>query len=127
MRLFEVGKKFLPQGGGQGAALSEIETLAGVVVGSRDPEQWGSAREAVDFYDVKADLSAVLALAGDALRVRIQGRCACLSASGTQRTDPSKRHLDRLAGGIASAALTRPEFNELCIFIRARNRCSFRI
>ena len=34
--------------------LREIETLAGVAAGARWPEQWASAREALDFYDVKA-------------------------------------------------------------------------
>jgi phenylalanyl-tRNA synthetase beta chain len=29
------------------------------------PEQWGSATEAVDFYDLKADLQALLALGGE--------------------------------------------------------------
>jgi len=35
------------------------------VTGTRVPEQWGSAREAVDFFDVKADLESLLGLARD--------------------------------------------------------------
>ncbi len=61
VRLFEIGNKFDVSGG----ALREIETLAGVATGARWPEQWGSTREALDFYDVKGDVENVLALAGD--------------------------------------------------------------
>jgi phenylalanyl-tRNA synthetase beta chain len=67
-RLFEIGKKFQLRG----AELQEIETLAGIATGSRWPEQWGMPREPLDFYDVKADLNAVLALTGDAHSVRFE-------------------------------------------------------
>jgi phenylalanyl-tRNA synthetase beta chain len=68
VRLFEIGKKFQLQGAG--GDLREIETLAGIATGARWPEQWGSPREPLDFYDVKADVEGVLALAGDASSVR---------------------------------------------------------
>ncbi len=71
VRLFEIGKKFQLQGG-RGGELREIETLAGIATGARWPEQWGSAREALDFYDVKADLTDVLALTGDESSVRFE-------------------------------------------------------
>jgi phenylalanyl-tRNA synthetase beta chain len=38
--------------------------LAGVVTGSRLPEGWANGRDAVDFFDVKADVEAVLGHAG---------------------------------------------------------------
>jgi phenylalanyl-tRNA synthetase beta chain len=69
VRLFEIGKKFLVRSGGE---LEEIETLAGIATGARWPEQWGSAREALDFYDVKGDVQSVLALTGDASSVRFE-------------------------------------------------------
>jgi phenylalanyl-tRNA synthetase beta chain len=62
VRLFEIGKRFDMTG----SELREIETLGGVATGSRWPEQWGSAREPLDFYDVKADIENLLALTGDA-------------------------------------------------------------
>jgi phenylalanyl-tRNA synthetase beta chain len=71
VRLFEIGKKFQVQDR-QGGDLQEIETLAGIATGTRWPEQWGSAREPLDFYDVKADLIDVLALTGDASSVRFE-------------------------------------------------------
>jgi phenylalanyl-tRNA synthetase beta chain len=61
VRLFEIGKQFAVQDG----LLSEIEVVAGIASGARWPEQWGSAATPVDFYDVKADLEQVLAIAGD--------------------------------------------------------------
>jgi phenylalanyl-tRNA synthetase beta chain len=76
VRLFEIGKKFqlsaAVQGTQQGADLREIETLAGIATGARLPEQWGGAREPLDFYDVKADLVNVLALTGDVSSVRFE-------------------------------------------------------
>ncbi len=82
VRLFEIGNKFDLANG----ALREIETLAGVATGARWPEQWSSAREAVDFYDVKADLVDVLALSGEAHTVRFEaGALSCLRPGRTAR------------------------------------------
>jgi phenylalanyl-tRNA synthetase beta chain len=84
VRLFEIGKKFRLQG--QGGDLEEIETLAGIATGARWPEQWGAAREALDFYDVKSDLQAVLALTGDASSVRFDADTLdCLRPGRTAR------------------------------------------
>jgi phenylalanyl-tRNA synthetase beta chain len=75
VRLFEIGKKFEVQG----EALREIETLAGIAIGSRWPEQWGSAREPLDFYDVKANLVKLAALTGRADAYRFEaGSLDCL-------------------------------------------------
>jgi phenylalanyl-tRNA synthetase beta chain len=85
VRLFEIGNKFQLQNASSGAELKEIETLAGIATGARWPEQWGSAREPLDFYDVKADLLDVLALTGEVASVQFKaeslqclrpGRCA---------------------------------------------------
>jgi len=56
VRLFEAGRKFRVSAG----ALEEVPTLAGVAAGAAQPEQWGAAKDPVDFYDVKSDLKAVL-------------------------------------------------------------------
>jgi phenylalanyl-tRNA synthetase beta chain len=72
IRLFELGKKFLLADSAQDGSLREVETLAGVVTGSRLPEQWGSVQDAVDFFDVKSDLLAALSLAGDTLQIRFE-------------------------------------------------------
>ncbi|HWJ35722.1 MAG TPA: phenylalanine--tRNA ligase subunit beta [Steroidobacteraceae bacterium] len=68
VRLFEIGNKFEVQG----TALREIETLAGIATGTRWPEQWGSAREPVDFFDVKADLVELAGLTGSADAFRFE-------------------------------------------------------
>jgi phenylalanyl-tRNA synthetase beta chain len=70
VRLFEIGNKFLLQNAAQDSALREVETLAAIAIGARWPEQWGSRTEPVDFYDVKADLSDILALTGDTSTIR---------------------------------------------------------
>ena len=64
IRLFEHGTRFEPKEGG---GTREIDTLAGVASGPRQPEQWGLGkleRAAVDFFDVKADVEALLAGTG---------------------------------------------------------------
>jgi phenylalanyl-tRNA synthetase beta chain len=65
IRLFEHGTRFEVNG----EATREIDTLAGLAFGARLPEQWGAAKELrapVDFFDVKADVAALLAGTGDA-------------------------------------------------------------
>ena len=60
VRLFESGLRFV----GQLEGLKQEPMLAGVVCGSRLPEGWAQGRDAVDFFDVKADVEAVLGFAG---------------------------------------------------------------
>jgi phenylalanyl-tRNA synthetase beta chain len=79
VRLFEIGKKFHLHGDERGGALEEIETLAAIATGTRWPEQWGSARETLDFYDVKADVQSLLALTGDASEMHFEAQAlSCL-------------------------------------------------
>jgi phenylalanyl-tRNA synthetase beta chain len=86
VRLFEIGKKFCLQGPVQNAELKEIETLAGIATGARWPEQWGAPREALDFYDVKADVTNALALTGDVSSVRFEADAlSCLRPGRTAR------------------------------------------
>ena len=49
---------------------TEVVRLAGLATGPRTPEQWGDTSEAVDFFDIKADVEAVLSLAGDLSDIR---------------------------------------------------------
>ena len=57
-RLFETGLKFVPQADG----IRQEKCVAGVLSGSALPEQWGEAVRAADFFDIKADVEALLAL-----------------------------------------------------------------
>ena len=64
IRLFEHGTRFEMEEGGT----REIDTLAGVALGARLPEQWGVSKELrgpVDFFDVKSDVAALLAATGE--------------------------------------------------------------
>lgn len=60
VRLFESGLRFI----GKLDGLQQEAVLAGVVTGSRLPEGWDQGRDAIDFYDVKADVEALLNAAG---------------------------------------------------------------
>jgi phenylalanyl-tRNA synthetase beta chain len=63
VRVFEIANRFVLDAGGSGA-VREQKMLAGLAVGSRLPEQWGVAATPADFYDIKGDVSALLALSG---------------------------------------------------------------
>ncbi|SDJ52607.1 phenylalanine--tRNA ligase subunit beta [Microbulbifer yueqingensis] len=56
VRLFETGLRFVP-----GADLQQQPMLAGLVYGPRQAESWTGGKEWVDFYDIKADVEALLA------------------------------------------------------------------
>jgi phenylalanyl-tRNA synthetase beta chain len=58
IRLFEQGLSFRRDGD----RIDQRAQLAGIVCGPRQAEQWGEPEQAVDFYDVKSDIEAVLAL-----------------------------------------------------------------
>jgi phenylalanyl-tRNA synthetase beta chain len=60
IRLFESGLRFV----GQLDGLKQEPMLAGVICGSRLPEGWAQGRDAVDFFDIKADVEAVLGFSG---------------------------------------------------------------
>ncbi len=60
IRLFESGLRFV----GQLDGLKQEPMLAGVICGSRLPEGWAQGRDVVDFFDVKADVEAVLGFSG---------------------------------------------------------------
>ncbi|MEM8685467.1 MAG: phenylalanine--tRNA ligase subunit beta, partial [Pseudomonadota bacterium] len=60
VRLFETGKSFH----GSHDSPEEIVRVAGVVAGSRLPEQWAGRSAAVDFFDIKSDVEAILGLTG---------------------------------------------------------------
>ncbi|RYD98327.1 MAG: phenylalanine--tRNA ligase subunit beta, partial [Sphingomonadales bacterium] len=76
IRLFELGAVFHREADG----IRESGRLAGIALGRRLPEQWSSATAAVDFHDVKGDLSAVLALirGGDSPRFVAGAAPPCL-------------------------------------------------
>ncbi|MGB2683211.1 MAG: phenylalanine--tRNA ligase subunit beta [Candidatus Competibacter sp.] len=61
VRLFEHGLNFVPTADG----LRQEPYLGGVAVGLALPEQWGLAKRPLDFFDLKADVEALLALTGE--------------------------------------------------------------
>jgi len=61
IRLFEVGATYHHDEG----AYKEVQRIGGVVIGSRAPAQWGYEKtQKIDFFDLKADVEAILALTG---------------------------------------------------------------
>ena len=77
VRLFETGVVFAKQGAGnreQGRAETDddapVETgmLAAVACGGAYAEQWGEPKRSLDFFDIKGDLEALLALTDSAAK-----------------------------------------------------------
>ncbi|MBT8067941.1 MAG: phenylalanine--tRNA ligase subunit beta [Gammaproteobacteria bacterium] len=62
VRIFEASKSFH----GKVGKHTEVVRIAGLVIGPVVPEQWGSKGENADFFDIKADVEALLALGADA-------------------------------------------------------------
>jgi len=87
VRLFELGRKFQVADG----TLHEIPVLAGIAAGAALPEQWGAAAAEVDFFDVRADVDAVLRATGAASEFSFEpgshpalhpGQCARILRNG---------------------------------------------
>jgi phenylalanyl-tRNA synthetase beta chain len=79
VRQFELGTVFLREGEGVSARVEEPRRLAGIHLGPRLPEQWGVATTAADFHDLKSDVMALLALAGEGARFDVSSTGpACL-------------------------------------------------
>lgn len=85
VRLFEIGRRYAGDNG------AETEVIAGVAAGSVLPTQWSSEERAVDFFDVKADVEALIALSGDSNAFRFEtakhsalhpGQCARIVRDG---------------------------------------------
>lgn len=88
VRLFEHGARFT---GAISSASAETDLLAGIAVGNRRPEQWGTRAAAVDFHDVKSDVEALFARTGaqkefgfvaDSLACLHPGRAARITRGG---------------------------------------------
>jgi phenylalanyl-tRNA synthetase beta chain len=67
VRLFETGLRFIQPPNQAELDVSDVKQdmmLAGLICGSRRPENWTGAPEAVDFYDIKGDVESLLSLLG---------------------------------------------------------------
>jgi phenylalanyl-tRNA synthetase beta chain len=100
VRLFEIGDRFvrghdeIAGGGVVGVSgnYREQKMIAGLALGSRLPEQWGSAPAAVDFHDVKADVEALLGLGGRAAEFSFEpGARPCLHPHSSARIMRDRR------------------------------------
>lgn len=62
IRLFETGSRFIYD---ENKQLQQQPVISGIVTGNVFAEQWASKEQAIDFFDVKSDLEAIIALGGD--------------------------------------------------------------
>ena len=61
VRLFETGLRFIPDESAENGVRQE-NMIAGVLSGQRSEEHWDIEKAATDFYDIKADVEALLSL-----------------------------------------------------------------
>ncbi|WNO07836.1 phenylalanine--tRNA ligase subunit beta [Teredinibacter sp. KSP-S5-2] len=66
VRLYEHGLKFVP--GKKEGETEQTPMLAGLIYGSRYPVSWAEKGQDVDFFDLKGDLEAILAIGGKEVR-----------------------------------------------------------
>lgn len=62
VRFFETGLKFSVENG----ELKQQQVLSMLATGQAQPEQWGESSRGIDYYDIKHDVEAILALNGKA-------------------------------------------------------------
>ncbi|MDD1015766.1 phenylalanine--tRNA ligase subunit beta [Pseudomonas rubra] len=93
VRLFESGQRFV----GQLGDLKQQPMLAGVVCGSRLPEGWANSRDSIDFFDVKADVEAVLGFSGSLAEFSfVPGKHPALHPGQTARIERDGREVGYL-------------------------------
>ncbi len=68
IRFFETGLKFIADKSAPNG-VSQIPVIGGLMVGKRHEEHWDLDDNTFDFYDVKADVEALLALSGNISQV----------------------------------------------------------
>jgi phenylalanyl-tRNA synthetase beta chain len=93
VRIFESGLRFRIGADG----LTQTQGLAGLITGSPDPEQWGLAARTADFFDLKADVEALLALTGAPGRFSfVPGAHPALHPGQTARVECDGQSVGRL-------------------------------
>ncbi|MBU2892980.1 phenylalanine--tRNA ligase subunit beta [Colwellia sp. D2M02] len=65
VRLFESGLRFVPDASAENGVRQQ-NMLSGVISGQRVDEHWSMEKAATDFFDIKGDVEALLALTSDA-------------------------------------------------------------
>ncbi len=131
LRLFEIGRQFEP---GEDGGVVETSMLAGLAMGPLHPEHWDGAGNEVDFFDIKADIEALIAPTGRSGDLRFQaaehpalhpGQCARIFAGDEPagwlgRIHPGlARELDVRSGTILFALETEATFARLVPSFRA--------
>ncbi len=68
MQLFETGLVFQHQGQSGNEQLHQVRKIAGVVTGVRDRDCWNLGERILDFFDLKGDVEALLALSEESIQ-----------------------------------------------------------
>lgn len=71
VRLFETGLRFVPDSS-QPKLVRQEQVIAGVIAGNRSEEHWDKEDNTVDFFDLKADVEALLSVTANAGAFRFE-------------------------------------------------------
>ncbi|MCX4186495.1 phenylalanine--tRNA ligase subunit beta [Methylophaga sp. OBS4] len=72
VRLFEVGRVFK----GDLNHIEQHRQIGGLIYGNRYPEQWSQPQREVDFFDIKADVEALLSVGGGEINFKAEQHSA---------------------------------------------------
>jgi phenylalanyl-tRNA synthetase beta chain len=90
LKLFEIGPQFAAGDNG----VSETTVVAGLALGSREPEHWDNARDDLDYFDVKGDVETLLRTTGAGAEFRFEpGSHPALSPGRTARIARGGQHV----------------------------------
>ncbi len=109
LRLFEMGTCFTADPVGVG--VREEMKIAGLALGPALPEQWGAPARPVDFFDIKGDVEALCALAGQSLLASPDGAAPFLQEGLGAAIVVAGRQVG-FVGGVAAGHRERLGFDE---------------
>ncbi len=89
VRLFETGLRFVKQH----TDTRQEKMLAGLALGNLHPEQWGEKSRLIDFFDIKADVEALLSLSANKMQFRAANHPALHPGQTAEIIDESGRRV----------------------------------
>jgi phenylalanyl-tRNA synthetase beta chain len=116
LRLFELGRCFV----GTGKDLVQELMLGGALMGPALPEQWGSKPRAVDFYDAKGDLEALLQVTGSRDEFQLQpGQHPALHSGQSAEITKNGEHVGWL-GALHPELVAKLDLDETVFLFQVR-------
>ena len=129
VRIFESGLRYLPesapepaQAEGNAGIPRQDAMIGGLVVGPVLPEQWGQSPRGADFFDLKADVEAILGLTGcPEAYAFVPAEHPALHPGQSARIERDGQEVGRI-GMLHPALAARLDIGGRCLSVRTRPR-----